>query len=373
MNEQHWQLISSQSIPKPYFLSSLDQYYGVQKNSLIKKEPETLHTFTPSIQPERNKLRILITTFWNYPVVGGLQNYITSLKTGLENLGHEVDVISPNLFPKHYVKQLSKMINEEYKHFYLDRYGGFSSKILNLNRKLSIFETALRTMNLEQYDLFHAQDRFTANVLGRLNKEYQKPLLFTPHGFMTSRRQKFNLIERGSVEEAYYLAIDRKAVESANHMIILCDEFRPLLKKLGAEDHQMTTVLTGVDLVIENTKTRAEKVIITCISRLRPRKGHKYLLEAFSMIQNNSKEAELWIDAAMGRCREELEKYVQTLQVDNVFFLGERKDISNVLSQSDIFVLPTTSDTLPLSIIEAMFAEQAYPYDECWRYSGNHS
>ena len=45
-------------------------------------------------------MRILITTFWDYPVIGGLQNYITALKAGLENLGHIVDVIAPNQFPK---------------------------------------------------------------------------------------------------------------------------------------------------------------------------------------------------------------------------------------------------------------------------------
>ena len=54
----------------------------------------------------------------------------------------------------------------------------------------------LRNMNLEKYDIFHAQDRFTANILGRLNRQYQKPLFFTPHGFMTQSKLKFNLLER---------------------------------------------------------------------------------------------------------------------------------------------------------------------------------
>ena len=85
-----------------------------------------------------------------------------------------------------------------------------SEKIVKENRRLSSYEMMLRKMDLEKYDIFHAQDRFTANILGRLNEHYQKPLLFTPHGFMTQRKLNFNLIERGSVEEAYYLVVGSK-------------------------------------------------------------------------------------------------------------------------------------------------------------------
>ena len=50
---------------------------------------------------------------------------------------------------------------------------------------------------------------------------------------------------------------------------------------------------------------------------------------------------------------------MKDLQLKNVSFLGVRNDIPELLSQSDIFVLPTTSDTLPIAIIEAMFANKA--------------
>jgi glycosyltransferase involved in cell wall biosynthesis len=216
----------------------------------------------------------------------------------------------------------------------------------------------LENINIEQYDIIHAQDRFTANVMGRLNENYKKPLLFTPHGFMTHNRLRFNLIKSGSVEEAYYFAIDRKAITAANQVIILCEIFRPILKKLGAEDEKMTTVYTGIDFQAQEIKPNTEKTVITCVSRLRPRKGHKYLLEAFSLIKNQFTNVELRI-VGDGEMREELEKQARELQLNNVVFLGRRTDIAELLSQSDIFVLPTTSDTLPISVIEAMLAGQA--------------
>ncbi|MBE1553891.1 glycosyltransferase family 4 protein [Sporosarcina limicola] len=354
--------LHSLPIPDPYLVSATDQYYGVTSSYEEKQTKKKKKKKSSIDRAKRQKLRILITTYWNYPAVGGLQNYISTLKTGLEKLGHIVDIIAPNQFPKGIDKGLYKKLNKETKQFYINRYGCYSNKIVKENRRLSCYEMMLRNMDLEKYDILHAQDRFTANILGRLNQYYKKPLLFTPHGFMTQRKLDFNLIEQGSVEEAYFLSLDKKAIESSDHIITLCDAFRPMLKKLGAKDNKMTTIYTGIDFKSENkqkprTKPK-DKTVITCISRLRPRKGHKYLFEALALIKPKLKNVDVWI-VGDGEMREELESQVQALKLSNVTFLGGRKDIPELLSQSDIFVLPTTSDTLPIAIIEAMFANKA--------------
>ena len=361
MTDKHLNDLFSLPVPYPYLVSATDEYYGVNQSFEEKQRKEKSRKSSID-SSKRKKLRILITTYWDYPAVGGLQNYITILKAGLERLGHIVDVIAPNQFPKEVTKKLKKKIVKETKQFYIDRYGCYSDKIVKENRRLSSYEMMLRNMNLEKYDIFHAQDRFTVNILGRLNQYYKKPLLFTPHGFMTQRKLDFNLIEGGSVEEAYFLSLDKKAIENSDHVITLCEAFRPVLKKLGARDNKMTTIYTGIDFKPENKrksrKIAEDRTVITCISRLRPRKGHKYLLEALALIKYKFKNVDVWI-VGDGEMREELENQVQALQLRNVTFLGERKDISKLLSQSDIFVLPTTSDTLPIAIIEAMIANKA--------------
>jgi len=310
-------------------------------------------------------MRILITTFWEYPFIGGLQNYITSLKTGLENLGHIVDVIAPNHFPANEMEELRDKYSEEFTRFFISRYGSCNEKILHNISKLYSYYMLLKNMNLAQYDIIHAQDRYTANVMGMLNHSFQKPLLFTPHGFMTHNRLKFNLIEKGSVEEIYFSAIDRQAINNANQIIILCDVFRPILMNMGAEDNKMTTVYTGIDFGGGDSQKRSKKkTVITCVARLRPRKGHKYLFKALAQIKNELKNVEVRI-VGDGEMRKKLKKQVSKLKLKNVSFLGSRKDIPELLSESDIFVLPTTSDTLPISIIEAMFTNQAIITTNC--------
>lgn len=342
------------SYPSPYLVAATDRYYNVASDYVEKQRKKLKKSSKPA---SRKNLRILITTYWDYPAVGGLQNYITTLKNELEKLGHHVDIVAPNQFPKN-SKELKKKLVKETKQFYTNRYGCYNKKIVKENARLSRYEMILRTMDLENYDIFHAQDRFTANVIGRLNKEYNKPLLFTPHGFMTQRKLSLNLIERGSLEEAFYLSLDQIAIECSDRVIALCEAFRPSLKKIGARDHQITTVYTGIDNHFEpKSKTKNNKKVITCISRLRPRKGHKYLFDALASIESELDDVEVWI-VGDGEMREELVKQVQELKLNNVTFLGERKDIPTLLSLSDIFVLPTTSDTLPISIIEAMFAEK---------------
>jgi glycosyltransferase involved in cell wall biosynthesis len=366
---------SIQPTPYPYLVSAMDKYYGVSNSYKKDKTIKTNNEISKKKQKRKNKsskqnkkMRILIATFWDYPNIGGLQNYITTLKAGLEDFGHSVDIIAPNHFSKEVTGRLRREFTEYFKQFYIKRYGHYSEKIVYNDCNLYIYEMMLKDMNLEQYDIFHAQDRFTANALGRLNRLYQKPLFFTPHGFMTHSKLKFNLIKKGSLEEVYFLSIDKQAIESCSHMVILCEAFRPILKKIGAEDSKMTTVYTGIEFWAENNKQTDIKVkdrtVITCISRLGPRKGHKYLLEALALFKNQFKNVDVRI-VGDGPMRDDLEKQARDLQLDNVSFLGSRNDISELLSESDIFVMPTTSDTLPLSIIEAMFAEKAILTTNC--------
>jgi glycosyltransferase involved in cell wall biosynthesis len=343
----------------PHLITAMDQYYGVETKFVKKKVKKRVNNEKACKGKNRNKkLRILITIFWNYHAVGGLQNYIATLKAGLEKIGHEVDVFAPDLFPEEASKEKYSEVKGYFKQFFQERYGYVSKKILSNIRHLSIYRMMLMDLDLRKYDIIHAQDRFTCNVVGTLNEAYQIPILFTPHGFMTHTKLRFNLIEKGSIEELYFSTIDEQAIKNANQLIILCDAFRPILKTLGAKDKRMSTVYTGIDNEVQEFQNKQNKMIVTCVSRLRPRKGHKYLFEALSLLNNDLSNVEVRI-VGDGEMREELENQIRELQLDNVYFLGSRNDVPKLLGQSDIFVLPTTSDTLPISLIEAMFAGQA--------------
>lgn len=352
-------------IPATYLTDALDAYYHLsQPNKTVIAPEQICKQMKPLVKKE--SLKILITTFWDYPHIGGLSNYLTTFKRSFEEMGHVVDIICPNQFNKKRVKSLRRQLKNKLYDYYDNRYGIVSPKVLETSCAIYSYEMLLREIDLESYDIFHAQDIFTANILSRINGIYKKPIYLTPHGTFTKSRLKFNKIQHGSVEEAFYEAIERRAIASAKKIIIISNSFRQPLFEYGARNEQLHTVYTGIDFnVIENTdKGFNNKLIISCVARLSPRKGHTHLLEALATIKPYLANVEVWI-VGDGEMRKELEKQAKELDLACVQFKGERTDIPQILSRSHIFVLPTTNDNLPISVIEAMFAKQAIITTSC--------
>ncbi|WP_033580847.1 glycosyltransferase family 4 protein [Priestia aryabhattai] len=356
------------AFPYPYLIDTLDQYYGLKSRSSRKTiSKENSKRRSSSRKNSKKKFSILIATFWSFPHVGGLSNYISTLSKGLKSQGHKVDIISPNQFSMSKVKQFREVATPNLKHFFTKRYGSYNDRILNHQRLIYVYEKMLETINLEKYDILHAQDLFTANILGRFNEFYNKPLFYTPHGMFTSNRLKFNIIKKSSVEEAYFTELESKAIEYASHIIVLSDSFREPLIKLGAKNRNITTVITGIDYPVnqrEGKEKDSQKLVITCVARLGPRKGHNYLFDALARLKKYTSNVEVLI-VGDGQMREKLEKQKKALGLSMVNFLGSRDDVPSLLNKTDIFVLPTINDSLPISIIEAMHSGTAVISTNC--------
>ncbi|WP_459500174.1 glycosyltransferase family 4 protein [Bacillus sp. C1] len=344
--------------PYPYIIKALDEYFGLSSQSNRKKSMvgRSFENITFKV-PKKKKLSILIATFWDYPHVGGLSNYIKTLSEGLKKLGHRVDVISPNQFSMSEVERIREDIVPKLKKFFGARYGSYNSTIIKSQKKMYTYEKMLlKKLKSKKYDVFHAQDLFTANILGRFSEHYKCPLLYTPHGMYTFNRLKFGMIEKGSLEEVYYKGLEKQAIEFSNQLIILSDSFRKPLLQLGAKQENMKTVLTGIQYpkTSRAKSTHGNKLVLTCVSRLGPRKGHNLLFDALSQIESEYTDKIKVLIVGDGEMREGLEQQVEALGLSMVEFLGIRDDIPDILAQTDIFVLPTLNDSLPISIIEAM-------------------
>ncbi|CAG9613259.1 GalNAc-alpha-(1-_4)-GalNAc-alpha-(1-_3)-diNAcBac-PP-undecaprenol alpha-1,4-N-acetyl-D-galactosaminyltransferase [Bacillus rhizoplanae] len=346
--------------PYPYVVKTMDEYFGIRSYSSQKKKSTKQERYknTEAKMSKKKNLSILIATFWDYPHTGGLSNYITALSEGLRQQGHHVEIVSPNRFSQSRVEDIREAVVPQLKNFLKARYESYNSTIVrNLKNMYTFEKMLLENIKFKKYDILHAQDLFTANILGRINEYYGKRLLFTPHGMFTFNRVRFGMFQKGSIEEAYHTVLERKAIEFANHLIILSDSFREPLMQLGAKQENMTTVLTGIDYPdkysTKNTSVH-KKLVITCVARLGPRKGHDVLLDALSQMGSKYTDNVKLLIVGDGEMRDKLEEKVDDLNLSMVEFLGQRDDVSDILSKSDIFVLPTLNDSLPISIIEAM-------------------
>ncbi len=94
--------------------------------------------------------------------------------------------------------------------------------------------------------------------------------------------------------------------------------------------------------------------IITCVSRITKNKGLDILLDAIALIAINNSNFRLVI-VGDGPEKISLEKYTNHLKIAHlVNFVGFQKDIPSFLNGSDVFVLPSLNEGMPLALLEAM-------------------
>ena len=98
-----------------------------------------------------------------------------------------------------------------------------------------------------------------------------------------------------------------------------------------------------------------DKVAIL-IGRFAARKGHNYALRATKLASARVPGLKM-VFAGDGELEDDLRAEVERLGVsDRVLFVGFRRDIPRLLAASDVLVLPSEDECLPLVILEAMSA-----------------
>jgi glycosyltransferase involved in cell wall biosynthesis len=102
-----------------------------------------------------------------------------------------------------------------------------------------------------------------------------------------------------------------------------------------------------------------DDLVVGHIANLRAPKGHLYLMEAARQVCERIPHARFFLigEEGDGSIRKEIENFIAENGLkENVKLLGFRKDVGRLLRLMDIFVLSSTSEGLPLSVIEAMAA-----------------
>jgi glycosyltransferase involved in cell wall biosynthesis/GT2 family glycosyltransferase len=97
-----------------------------------------------------------------------------------------------------------------------------------------------------------------------------------------------------------------------------------------------------------------DQVLVGTVARFSYQKGHEYTVEAIPSVLKAFPHAR-FLFVGKGPESERILYKTQNLGVqDYVFFAGDRRDIVNVLSAMDVFLLTSIFEGLPLSVLEAM-------------------
>ena len=94
-----------------------------------------------------------------------------------------------------------------------------------------------------------------------------------------------------------------------------------------------------------------DEIILICIGRLEYPKNQKFLIDIMKSINDQNKYHLLLV--GQGKDKESLKKYAEDNNIKNIYFLGTRYDIPELLSASDLFLLPSLFEGFPIVSVEA--------------------
>jgi glycosyltransferase involved in cell wall biosynthesis len=123
---------------------------------------------------------------------------------------------------------------------------------------------------------------------------------------------------------------------------------------IGVPAHRILTLHNGIDLArFSYDGPRPDGPAVT-VARLSPEKDIQTLLHAVRRVADELPTFRLEI-AGAGPCRDELHQLVTDLRLaDQVRFLGEVSDVPTLLGRARLFVLPSQTEGVSLTILEAM-------------------
>lgn len=140
---------------------------------------------------------------------------------------------------------------------------------------------------------------------------------------------------------------------------------KDLIKYDGIDQSKIITLHNGVDTDRFDGKEKSINIrlelrlgindfVLGFIGRLVPNKGLHYLIDEVSILKKEHDNIKLLI-VGDGSLIDSLKRKVKKLDlIDNVQFAGERRDIVDILSCIDIFVMPSVKEGLPNALLEAM-------------------
>ena len=160
-----------------------------------------------------------------------------------------------------------------------------------------------------------------------------------------------------------YEFFDGLLLRKFNKVVAVSEQVKKDMLKAGVSAKKITVIDNGVpcnEKAGEGGKLREEfgvpvaALVVGCIARLSPEKGHAYLLEAAKKMVDIGVDV-YFILFGEGPLEEELKNSVKAVALEKrVLFAGFRNDMENVYSVIDILVQPSLREGLPLSLLEAM-------------------
>lgn len=213
----------------------------------------------------------------------------------------------------------------------------------------------IRYIKERKIDIIHTHMYF-ANTFGRIAAFLAR----TPIVISTAYSNYFEYKKRNILMEKFLSRFSDKIIAASNSI----KEFTVKQQKISPDKFRVIYDCASTDKFSKNIDAFSVKQklgiepdysVVGCVARLNVVKGHSYLIQAAAVVLKRNPKVKFLL-VGDGPLRDELEELSANLGIkDNIIFTGSRRDIPEMLSAMDIFVLPSAlREGCPLSVLEAM-------------------
>jgi glycosyltransferase involved in cell wall biosynthesis len=335
---------------------------------------------------------------------GGLEEYATTLAVGLQQQGHQTSVLSATWVPadNQYmlrlrnsgvpIIQLPKWLSYPASHWDtkerilavvlwlltpiiyllgLVRYlsgkrswkqsltgahgwlrGQLLSRFIGTDRRQPLTRLLLTWWQLRwRPDLLHIQG-YTNSLLFVIEWAHSVglPVIYEEHQTPDAQFDWWKDFQRSINKASMVVAVSEK---SAQALSAVCGVTQPIVVRSPLLPDPITADWRKDSLIQRSD----EALLITTVARLDVAKGLNYLLEAIVKVKQAHPATQFQVYGD-GRLREDLLAYADQLGLDgNAIFVGaftRRDELTNIMANTDIFVMSSILEGQPLGVVEAM-------------------
>jgi len=240
---------------------------------------------------------------------------------------------------------------------------GFLERPLNPLKDFLAFLEIYRFIKHNKIDIVHVHSS-KAGIIGRLaaGAVGVKVVIHTVHGWSFNDSQAYLL-------KKFYIFLERLCARSTSKIIVVShhDKEKGLNKLIGKES-QYEIIPYGINHAefqgnsseLKNEfHISSSDLLVGTIACFKPQKAPQDFIELARLVTAKSENVK-FIMIGDGQMRGHIQKLISDYQLqDKVILAGWRRDIPQILSALDIFVLTSLYEGLPIAVLEAMASAKA--------------
>lgn len=302
---------------------------------------------SPNTELNCNSDKIRILHIIASPVIGGAEKLLLTLSKNLDR--NKFDVVLGIFI---HAKHSTNLIWKEAAKLGLTLEPIRIRNVYGLTQVLDLYGVIKK----HRPDVIHTHG-YKTNILGFvMARAFRLPIVTTFHGWLHSQNPTTKLFFRASIKLLLYFDL----------VITVSDQIKTALVEMGVPSKKMTTVrnIPAIEAGIYSLEKNAFRdeigmppgsKAVGFVGRLEHVKGCYQFIHAISIVAKRDPDV-CFVIVGEGSERQSLERESKELGLENrVYFCGFRDDMASVFRALDLYVLPSLSEGVPLTLLEAMF------------------